>query len=214
MSWPRSVDYSLYLVADASLTKGRDFLNCVREAILGGVSVVQLRAKDASGREFYELAEAVHKLTASLAVPLIINDRLDIALAVGAEGVHLGQQDLPARVARILLGEGMLLGISAATLPEALEAEAQGADYLGVGAVFPTTTKGDVRSISLAEVGIITGKVSIPVLAIGGITAENAPQVLAQGAHGICVAGAILGAKDTRQAASRLRTLLPQGGQR
>lgn len=201
----KAFDCTLYLVTDTGLLAGRDFLSSVGEAIDGGVTMIQLREKSLCGRNFYELALALSALTRARRVPLIINDRLDIALAVDAEGVHLGQDDLPARAAREVLGAGKLLGISAANLDEALQAERQGADYIGVGAMFPTTTKENVRSVSLLQLRVIKQALLIPVVAIGGITAANAPQVRDTGADGICVAKAILGARDIRGAALGLR---------
>ncbi|MBT9157450.1 MAG: Thiamine-phosphate synthase [Firmicutes bacterium] len=206
---PRTEDYSLYLVTDAELIGARDFLSCVRAAIGGGVSMVQLREKNRTAREFYHLAQTVQETTSALDVPLIINDRLDIALAMDADGVHLGQNDLPAGVARHLLGAGKILGISVATMPEAVAAARQGASYVGVGAVFPTATKGNVRAVTLAQLAAIKQVLAIPVLAIGGITVLNAPEVLRTGVDGICVAKAILGEENIMQAASQLRKLLP-----
>ena len=201
----KSFDSTLYLVTDAGLLSGRDLLSSVGEALEGGVTMVQLREKNLSGRSFYELALALRALTLAQKVPLIINDRLDIALAAGADGVHLGQEDLPAGAAREVLGMGQLLGISAATLDEALQAERQGADYIGVGAMFPTTTKENVRSVSLLQLRVIKQALSVPVVAIGGITAANAPEVRATGVDGFCVAKAILGERDIRAAAQGLR---------
>jgi len=200
-------DCTLYLVTDAGLLAGRDFVSGVREALEGGVTMVQLREKDLCGRGFYELAMALRGLASAYQVPLIINDRLDMALAVDADGVHLGQDDLPAKAAREILGSGKLLGISAATLGEARQAEEQGADYVGVGAIFPTTTKNNVRQVSLPELQAIKQALTIPVVAIGGITAENARQVRATGVDGLCVVRAILGAKDIRAAAAEFRQL-------
>jgi len=200
-------DGTLYLVTDAGLLAGRDFVSGVREALEGGVTMVQLREKNLCGRGFYELAMALRGLTLAYQVPLIINDRLDMALAVDAEGVHLGQDDLPAKVAREILGMNKLLGISAATLGEALQAEEQGADYVGVGAMFPTTTKDNVRRVSLPQLQAIKQALAIPVVAIGGISAENARQVRATGVDGLCVVRAILGAKDIRAAAAEFRQL-------
>jgi len=194
-------------VTDTGLLAGRDFISGVREALEGGVTMVQLREKNICGRGFYELALDLRALTRAYQVPLIINDRLDIALAVAADGVHLGQDDLPAQAAREILGEGKLLGISAATLREALQAEEQGADYVGIGAMFPTTTKDNVRRVSIPQLLAIKQTLAIPVVAIGGITAANAGQVRATGVDGLCIAKAILGEKDIRAAAVELRQL-------
>lgn len=168
------VDYSLYLVTDRSMLKNSDITEAVEAAIKGGVTLVQLREKDISTLEFYNVACAVKKVTDKYGISLIINDRIDIALAVDAAGVHLGQSDLEAAVARRLIGENKILGVSAATLEESLKAEEDGADYLGVGAVFTTTTKNDARTVSLEMLKNIKETVKIPVVAIGGINYENA----------------------------------------
>ncbi len=205
--WSKAkADCSLYLVADRSLV-AEGFLDRVEQALIGGVSVVQLRAKELSGHEFYALGEAMLALTARFAVPLLINDRLDIALALGAAGVHLGQQDLPAARARHILSGERIVGVSARTLAEAQAAAAQGADYIGAGAVFPTTTKSDAEYIPLSILSDMARRVSIPVLAIGGITAANAALVRESGASGLCVASGIMCAASPRQAAAELRKI-------
>lgn len=205
MCYEHPLDYSLYLVTDRRLTAGRDFLDCLRRAIVGGVSVVQLREKDLAGRELCALAAAVQGVTEAHGTPLIINDRLDVALAVGAAGVHLGQSDIPAELARGILGAEMLLGVSCNNLSEAEAATRAGADYIGVGALFPTDTKTDTRPTNLQEVELIKGRVPIPVLAIGGISQANAHLVWATGVDGICVSSAILREADVEQAARALR---------
>lgn len=196
----KQLDYSVYLIADRGITAG-DFLDRVEQALLGGVSLVQLRAKELSAREFFALGEQVLALTKSHAVPMIVNDRLDIALALGADGVHLGQQDLPAGRVRAIVGKDCILGVSVRTRIEAQQATEQGADYVGVGAIFPTSTKSDATLTPLTELAAIAGSTGLPVVAIGGITADNAMQVLQQGASGVCVASGILCAASPREAA-------------
>lgn len=202
------LDYSLYLVTDRILLKDRDFYSSLEEALTGGVTIVQLREKELSSREFYNMAVAVKELTEHYHVPLIINDRLDIALAVDAAGVHLGQSDLTAKVARGLLGKGKILGVSAATKGEAVRAQEEGADYLGVGALFPTATKSNTRSVSLDELREIKRCVEIPVVAIGGIRADNVRKIKKAGIDGIAVVSAIFGSNGIREAASNLHNIM------
>lgn len=202
-----NVVYSLYLIAGSSLVGARNFLGCIREALSGGVTVVQLREKDISSRDFYHLGLQVKELTQEYQVPLIINDRLDVALAIEADGVHLGQTDLPAPAARRIMGSGKLLGLSVNNLDEALRAQDQGADYVGAGAVFPTTTKTDTQPISLANLALIKNKLQIPVLAIGGINDTNIPLLKKTCIDGFCTASAILGQDDIRQAAQDLKNI-------
>ncbi|MBA1334165.1 MAG: Thiamin-phosphate pyrophosphorylase [Firmicutes bacterium] len=197
-------DFSLYLVTDRDILGGRDLAGSIEEAIAGGVTVVQLREKTLSSLEFYHLAREVKAVTDRYRVPLIINDRLDIALAVDAAGLHVGQNDLPAAVARRLLGPEKILGVSAASLEEALLAERDGADYLGVGAIFPTATKSDVRSVALEDLQKIKGQVKIPVVAIGGINQNNIKTVMETGIDGVAVVSAILGKDDITRAAKNL----------
>lgn len=199
------VNCELYAITDRRLSRGRSSAAVMEQAILGGVTLVQLREKEAGGREFLEEAEALLKVTRRFGIPLIINDRLDIALAVGAEGVHVGQEDVPCRVARRLLGPDKIIGVSASNIEEARQAEADGADYLGVGAVFPTGTKADAgEAIGLAALKAIRAAVRIPVVAIGGINAQNAAAVAATGVDGLAVVSAIVAAPDPAEAARRL----------
>lgn len=200
-----NIDYSLYLVTDRDVLKGRDLCTAVDQAIQGGSTLVQLREKNISSREFFSTACAVKQVTDKYNVPLIINDRLDIALAVDAAGVHLGQSDLPCKIARQILGPDKLLGISAATMEEAAEAEKDGADYIGVGAVFPTGTKLDARSVSIGGLKLIKETLGIPVVAIGGINENNFMLLKPAGIDGIAVVSAILGREDIQNAASKLR---------
>jgi thiamine-phosphate pyrophosphorylase len=198
------IDYTLYLVTDRSLLGGRDLLLSIEEAILGGVTVVQLREKDLSTLEFFHLATRVKSVTDRFQVPLIINDRLDIALAINAAGLHIGQDDLPGVVARRLMGPGKILGISATTLEEAITAKDEGADYLGIGAIFPTGTKLDARDVSLDTLSAIKNRVKIPVVAIGGINLNNIKFVKEQNIDGVAVVSAILGRENIRLAAQEL----------
>lgn len=202
------VDYTLYLVTDRGILKGRDILESVEAAIQGGVSLVQLREKDIASRDFYNIACKMKDLTARYNIPFIINDRLDIALAVDADGLHVGQEDLPLEVARRLLGKGKILGYSVSTVEEALYGEKNGADYLGAGPVYPTGSKLDaVSPIGLETLGSIKKSVSIPVVGIGGIGAANLRDVRASGIDGISLISAILGSHDITGTSRHLRLL-------
>ncbi len=196
-----NIDYTMYLVTDRDVLKGRELCEAIEASIKGGVTLVQLREKDISSLDFYNLAVAVKKITDKHNVPLIINDRIDIALAVDAAGVHVGQSDIPTKVARKIIGEEKILGISAATLEEAKLAEAEGADYLGIGAVFPTDTKKDARSVSIELLGEIKKSLTVPVVGIGGINENNAELLKESKIDGIAVVSAILGKDDIEQAA-------------
>ncbi len=196
-----NIDYTLYLVTDRDVLNGRDLCEAVEQSIKGGVTLVQLREKNISSLDFYNLAVAVKKITDKYNVPLIINDRIDIALAVDAAGVHVGQSDIPANVARKIIGEDKILGISAATLEEAKLAEAEGADYLGIGAVFPTDTKKDARSVSIELLGEVKKSLTVPVVGIGGISQNNAELLKESKIDGIAVVSAILGKEYIEQAA-------------
>ena len=199
-------DLTLYLCTDRALSLGRPLIQAVEAAIKGGVTMVQLREKKASAGEFFALAQALLTLTRPLGVPLIINDRLDIALAAGAEGLHIGQSDLPLKEARRIAGDDFIIGVSAAVPEDALEAERDGADYIGAGSVFPTGSKADVSAvIGLGGLRAICGAVKIPVAAIGGIGPGNAPAVMEAGAAGVAVISAILSQPDIQEAASILR---------
>jgi thiamine-phosphate pyrophosphorylase len=209
MSPLKKIDWSLYLVADTEFAAGKDLVPLVREAVLGGVTVVQLRAKNLGTRDFLELALRMSAALKKKSVPLIINDRTDIALACGAEGVHLGQDDMPLPDARRLLGPDKVIGISVNTINEAAEAERLGADYLGLGPIYGTSTKQTVLPV-LGPEGIqrVKRHIGIPIIAIGGINAANAGAVKKAGADGIAVVSAILSAKDARQATAELKNIL------
>ncbi len=206
------IDYSLYLVTDRRWLAGRDLVACVEEAVLGGVTVVQLREKDADSRSFFELAGRMKALTDRYGIPLMINDRLDIAQAVDAAGVHLGLDDLPVQTVRKILGPDRIVGVSAATVEEALRFEKEGADYLGVGAVFETATKLGNESVSFDDLRSIKRAVNIPVVAIGGIKAENAAAVMKTGVDGVAVVSSILAMPDVREAAIRLAAVVRGAG--
>lgn len=191
-------DYSIYLVTDDGCLQGRALIDCVREALEGGVTLVQYRAKTASSAEMYAKALQLKALCDSFNVPLIINDRLDIAMAVGAAGVHLGQDDLPCAAARKLLGEDYLIGVSAHNPAEAKAALQSGADYLGCGAVFGTATKADVKKLGTDGLAAICKAKGLPVVGIGGVTADNYREVRAAGADGAAIVSGILAQPDIR----------------
>lgn len=191
-----AIDYSIYLVTDEACLHGRPLLECVEAALAAGVTLVQYRAKAADGGVLYAEACRLKELCDKYSVPLIINDRLDIALAVGAAGVHLGQDDLPCAVARRLLGEDYIIGISAHNPAEAVQAVSEGADYLGCGAVFGTATKHDVAKLGLENLRAIRKAVAVPMVGIGGITADNYAEVLATGADGAAIVSGILAQDD------------------
>ena len=190
------IDYSIYLVTDEACLHGRPLLECVEEALAAGVTLVQYRAKAEDGGVLYAEACKLKELCDKYNVPLIINDRLDIALAVGAAGVHLGQDDLPCAVARRLLGEDFIIGVSAHNPAEAVQAVSEGADYLGCGAVFGTATKHDVAKLGLENLRAIRKAVAVPMVGIGGITADNYAEVLATGADGAAIVSGILAQDD------------------
>lgn len=205
------IDYSLYLVTDRSLSKGRSTAEIVAAAVAGGVSCIQLREKSCGTREFLNEALALQPLLKSRDIPLIINDRLDIALAIEADGVHLGQSDMPIGMARKIAGDSLIIGISAESVDDALRAEQEGADYIGISPVFSTPTKTDIAPpLGLEGVRQIRALVDIPLVGIGGIHSDNAESVLAAGADGIAVVSAIVSAADPAGAAKKLKTLIDQ----
>ena len=198
------IDYTLYLCTDRQLMTTETIEESVELAIQGGVTVVQLREKECTSREFYEMAKAVKTITDAYEVPLIINDRIDIALAVGADGVHLGQKDIPVGVARDLLGADKIVGATANTVELAKEAWHAGADYLGAGDVFGTTTKSDTKHITLDDLKAIRDAIEIPVVAIGGVNEENIALLKPTGVDGAAVISAVVGQKDITAAAEKL----------
>ncbi len=201
------VDFSLYLVTDRGLSGGRPLEKIVRESVAAGVTVVQLREKDATAREFLEQAFSLEKIASEFRIPLIINDRVDIALACRAQGIHLGQSDMQCALARRIAGSDMLIGVSVSTVEEAVEAEADGADYLGAGPIFATSTKADaLPAIGFDVLRAIRRAVHIPVVAIGGIKHTNAAEVMRAGADGVAVVSAIIADPDPGAAARRFRS--------
>lgn len=200
-------DYTLYLVTDRQLMNCDSLTEAVEQAILGGCTMIQLREKELSSLEFYNQAVAVKQVTDKYHIPLIINDRIDIAMAVQATGVHIGQHDLPAAAVRKVIGENMLLGVSASSIAEAIQAQQDGADYLGVGAMFPTGTKTDADSVSMEELQKIRTAVSLPIVVIGGINKGNAGRFKPMGIDGLAVVSAIIAQSDIKVAAAELKDL-------
>ncbi|EQB3100942.1 thiamine phosphate synthase [Clostridium botulinum] len=199
------INYELYLITDRRFLKGRQLKKVVEDAILGGVTIVQVREKDVSTREFYNVAKEVKEVTDYYKVPIIINDRLDIAQAIDASGVHLGQKDMHLNIAREILGKDKIIGISVGNVKEALEAQNNGADYLGIGTIFPTGSKKDVDAIiGIDGLSKIKDNISIPSVAIGGINKTNFKDVLKTGIEGISVISAILDEDDIKLAANNL----------
>lgn len=198
------IDYTLYLCTDRKIMTTDRIEDSVELAIKGGVTVVQLREKDCSSREFYEVALAVKEVTDAYEVPLLINDRIDIAMAVGADGVHLGQKDVPLQAARNLMGADRIVGATANTVEAAMEAWKWGADYLGVGDVFGTTTKSDTKHISLEDLKKIRMAVPIPIVAIGGVNQDNIHLLRETGVDGAAVISAVVGQEDITAAAEAL----------
>ena len=201
------IDYTLYLVTDRSLMSSATIEESVEQAVLGGCTLVQLRDKDVSSKAFYETAVNVRETTLRLGVPLIINDRVDIALAVDADGVHVGQSDFPAAAVRRMIGPNKIIGVSASNLAEAIEAVDAGADYIGVGAMFATGTKTDANICSTDELKAIRRAVTLPIVVIGGISKETIPQFYEAGIDGLAVVSAIIAQKDIAAAARELKTL-------
>lgn len=201
----KHLDTSLYFITDSTGLSEEEFLRRTEAALQGGVTLLQLREKNRTTREYLTLAEKVHELTRRYGVPLLIDDRLDVAMAMDAEGVHLGQSDLPICMARRILGPDKIVGATAKTVPQATEAYEQGADYLGVGAIYPTTTKVKTVLTSTDTLRDICKAVPIPVNAIGGLNKTNIDVLCGIPIAGICVVSAIMKADDPRQAAIDLR---------
>lgn len=199
-----NIDYTLYLCTDRDLMSTDTIEESVEQAVKGGCTVVQLREKHCSSKEFYELAVRVKKITDGYHVPLIINDHVDIALAVDAAGVHIGQSDLPASVVRNIIGKDKIIGVSAAKLEEAVKAVEDGADYLGVGAMFATNTKTDARPVTMEELKAIRAAVNVPIVVIGGINMNTLEQFKGMGIDGLAVVSAIIAEKDIEGAARNM----------
>ena len=209
------IDYSLYLVTDRSLSKGRPTSEIVAGAVAGGVTCVQLREKQCRTREFVDEALALKPLLKDCNIPLIINDRLDVALAVEADGVHLGQDDMPISMARAIAGSSLIIGISAESTEDALRAEQEGADYIGISPIFATPTKPETGPpLGLDGVRKIREVVDIPLVGIGGINELNAAEVIAAGADGIAVVSAIVSADDPAAATRTLKSLVDRASAR
>lgn len=202
------VDYNLYLCTDRDLMTTETIEEAVELAIKGGVTIVQLREKECQGKEFLKIAQSVKEVTDAYEIPLIINDRVDVALAVDADGVHLGQKDIPAEIARELLGQDKIIGVSAYNAELALQAQKAGADYIGVGDVFGTSTKSGTHHVSLEELVKIRNTVKIPMVAIGGVNTENVGQLAGIGVNGVAVISAVLGAKNITEAAEEMVRLV------
>ena len=200
----KNFDTTLYFITDSTQYDEAEFLRRVEEGLKGGATILQLREKDKSTREYIELAEKVHRITQKYNVPLIIDDRLDVALASNAEGVHLGQSDMPVSTARKILGEGFIIGATTKTVAQAVEAYEQGADYCGVGAIYPTTTKVKTVLTSTETLSQICQSVPIPVNAIGGLNKTNTDVLMGIKIAGICVVSAIMKAEDPKKEAQIL----------
>ena len=206
-----NIDYSLYLVTDRGLAGGRSILEIVTAAVNGGVTVVQLREKDCSTREFIEQALSIKEFLKARNVPLIINDRIDVAQAIEADGVHLGQTDMPLERAKQILGQAMIIGISAESLQDAIAAEKGGADYLGVSPIYATPTKTDTApALGLKGLREIHAAVRLPLVGIGGLNKENSAEVIRSGADGVAVVSAIVAAQDPEAAARELKRAIDE----
>ena len=201
MTMKNKIDYTLYLCTDRDLMSSATIEENVELAIKGGCTVIQLREKNCSSKEFYDLAVSVKKITDKYNVPLIINDRVDIAMAVDAAGVHIGQNDLPADVVRRIIGDDKIIGVSTAKLAEALKAVKDGADYLGVGAMYSTDTKTDARPVTMEELKKIRTNVDIPIVVIGGINMNTLGNFKNIGIDGLAVVSAIVAQPDVEKAA-------------
>ena len=201
----QETDYTLYLCTDRDLMSTETIEEAVEQAILGGCTVIQLREKECSSKDFYQTACSVKKITEKYQVPLIINDRVDIVLAVDADGVHVGQSDLPADIVRKLLGNDKIVGVSARTVEEAEQAQRDGADYIGVGAMYATHTKKDARPVTIEQLANIRKQVSIPIVAIGGINKDRVKDFEGIGINGVAVVSAVIAQKDIKAAALELK---------
>ena len=205
------IDYSIYLITDRNLMSTETLEEAVEQAIIGGCTLVQLREKDCSSLDFYNTAVKVKGITDKYNVPLLINDRLDIALAVDAAGVHVGQSDLPATVVRKIVGEDKIIGVSTGSLEQALKAQKDGADYIGVGAMYATGTKKDANSTSMEELKKIRENVSLPIVVIGGINKERIKDFDGIGIDGLAIVSAIIAQKDIAEATMELKSIFTEG---
>jgi thiamine-phosphate pyrophosphorylase len=202
----QKIDYSLYLVTDRALSLGRSNLEVIEAAVSGGVTVVQLREKEASTKQFYQEGLRIKDYLKGAHIPLIINDRIDIALALDADGVHLGQEDMPVDVARKIVGPHKIIGASAFTTEEAVAAESMGADYLGLSPIFVTETKPELgEEIGIEKISSLKRAVKIPVVGIGSMNQSNAYEVVRAGLDGVAVVSAICSREDPRAAAEAIK---------
>lgn len=198
-------DTSLYFITDSTWFERDEFLSRVRSALEGGVTILQLREKNRTTREYIDIANAVHSVTKEFNVPLIIDDRIDVMLATDAEGVHVGAEDIPVATARKLIGKDKILGATAKTVEAAKKAYEDGADYLGVGAIYPTTTKVKTVLTSTETLDAITKAVPIPVNAIGGLNSTNLGVLTGINIAGVCAVSAIMKAECPKTAAEELK---------
>lgn len=204
----RKIDYSLYLVTDRKQPAPGTFEKVVEEALKGGATLVQLREKEGDTGLLYERAVKLKQITKAYDVPLIIDDRIDIMMAADADGVHLGQSDMPAALARKLIGADKIMGVSAGSLEEAVKAEKEGADYLGVGAMFPTATKKDADITTPETLRKIMDTVQIPVVTIGGMNEKTIPLFKGYGLSGFAVVSAIMASREPEKAARKLKRII------
>lgn len=201
----------LYVITDSGLQRGRSHVQVVTEALRGGADVIQLREKNASTRELVEIGRALREVTREYGALFIVNDRVDVALAVDTDGVHVGQDDMPCAMVRRIVGPNKIIGVSAATPEEALQAVRDGADYLGVGAIYATSTKADAgAAVGPGRLAEIKQAVDVPIVAIGGINIHNAAEAVLHGADGVAVISAIVASPDVRQATEALRMVVEE----
>lgn len=205
---PSCLTWRLYVIVDRSAANGRDLAEITRQAIRGGADVIQLRDKAAKARALAKEGQRLLEVTRPAGVPLIINDHVDVAAAIGADGVHLGQDDMPVRDARNALGSGFIIGKSTHSLQQALNADLEPIDYLAVGPIYPTPTKPDYPCVGLELISQVALKVHHPMVTIGGIDAKTLPEVLAAGATGVAVVRAVCGAEHPELAARALKASL------
>lgn len=204
------INYELYLVTDTNICPREKLVSVTESAIKGGVTLVQLREKDISTREFFAEASELKKLCKHHNVPLLINDRIDIALAVDADGIHIGQSDMPLKVSRKILGPNKIIGLSAGNVNQAVEAVNDGADYLGVGAVFPTSTKRDASNVGIDMLKQVRKSVDIPIVGIGGINPNNISQLYGSGIEGVAVVSCIMGSDDPYAVSKQLSKMVKE----
>jgi thiamine-phosphate pyrophosphorylase len=208
------MDPSLYVVLDRAAARGRDLADVLDAALTGGCRLVQLRDKEWPSGRLLPVAERLRARCAAGGATFIVNDRVDLAVAVGADGVHLGQEDLPARAARPLLRPGMILGVSTHSVEQARAAQAEGADYIAVGSMFPTRSKAEFELVGPDLLRKLRAEIRVPLIGIGGITHDNVGEVIAAGADGVAVISAVCAADDPRAAAARFVTLIAEARRR